>query len=85
MAYIITVRPGTLRGLALLPREVQSRVRSAVDRLADEPRPPRCVKLATFRSRYRIRVGAYRVVYEIDDGAFSIRVIAVGHRREVYR
>jgi mRNA interferase RelE/StbE len=85
MAYTITVRPGALREIALLPRDVQSRVRSAVDRLADEPRPPRCVKLATFQSRYRVRVGVYRVVYEIDDAAYSVRIIAVGHRREVYR
>ena len=53
--------------------------------LADDPRPSGCRKLAGGDNDWRIRVGEYRVVYEIDDMAKIIRVNRVRHRREVYR
>ncbi len=52
--------------------------------LAENPRPTGCIKL-TGMEAYRIRVGDYRIVYEITDRVLIVTVIDVGHRREVYR
>jgi mRNA interferase RelE/StbE len=52
--------------------------------LRENPRPANCRKL-TGRDGWRIRIGDYRVIYEINDAALSLTVLHVGHRREVYR
>jgi mRNA interferase RelE/StbE len=67
-----------------LRREVFPRVAQGLRALADEPRPHGRQKLSG-RDAWRIRVGAYRVIYEIDDAARSLLVVHVGHRRDVYR
>ena len=56
----------------------------AIRALADEPRPHGCVKLSGSQS-WRIRIGDYRVIYDIDDKSRQIDVLHIGHRREVYR
>jgi mRNA interferase RelE/StbE len=60
-------------------------VAAAMEGLAREPRPHNHIKLASSSDSYRIRVGDYRVIYQIDDRAHSVRVTVIGHRREVYR
>ena len=57
----------------------------AAEGLASDPRPVGCRKMAGSENRWRLRVGDYRVVYEIDDTAEQVLVVTVGHRREVYR
>ncbi|MFC0444215.1 type II toxin-antitoxin system RelE/ParE family toxin [Pseudidiomarina halophila] len=52
--------------------------------LADDPRPVGSEKLSG-QERYRIRQGAYRVVYEIDDGVLVVMVVKVAHRKHIYR
>lgn len=69
-----------LRDAALLRRLTQS-IRS----LGENPRPPGCVKLAGGDSLYRIRSGDYRIIYQIRDAELLIVVVALGHRREIYR
>jgi len=61
-----------------------ARVRDAIRALAQDPRPQRSLKL-TGREGWRVRVGDYRVVYEIDDQQRTVTILHVGHRREVYR
>ena len=51
--------------------------------LEQDPRPLGCKKLKG-RDAYRIRIGDYRVIYEIQDGKLIVTVITIGHRREVY-
>ena len=85
MAYRVEVGPAALRNLKRLSRETQTRIRAAVDRLADNPRPPGVEKLAAQENRYRVRVGNYRVVYQIRDAVLVVLVVRVAHRREVYR
>ena len=53
--------------------------------LAENPRPPGCRKITGSESDWRIRIGDYRVTYEIDDNAEMVRVMRVRHRREAYR
>jgi mRNA interferase RelE/StbE len=56
-----------------------------MERLASNPRPVGSVKLATSGSTYRIRVGKYRVIYEVLDRLLVMDVIKIGPRRDVYR
>jgi len=53
--------------------------------LADNPRPYGCRKLTGSDRDWRIRVGDYRIVYEIDDQVREVRVMRIRHRREAYR
>lgn len=57
----------------------------AIDDLAETPRPPGTKKLAGMADRWRIRVGDYRIIYDIRDGMLTILVVKVGHRKDVYR
>ncbi len=85
MAYQVELRPAALRDFKRLPLEIQRRIRPAVDRLAANPRPPGVDKLAARGNRYRIRVGDYRIVYEIRDAVLLVMVFRIAHRREAYR
>ena len=64
--------------------EAYARVRVACLALAADTRPSGSRKL-TGRPGIRVRVGAYRVIYEIDDAARTVTILHVGHRRDVYR
>ncbi len=70
--------------LSRLPAGEYERVLRAVMSLAEDPRPRNCRKLQG-REGWRIRVGDYRAVYEIDDTAREVLVVALGHRKDVYR
>ena len=60
------------------------RIRQAIDELAEEPRPRNSLTLRGREGR-RLRVGDYRIIYEVDDGTRTVTITAVGHRRDVYR
>jgi mRNA interferase RelE/StbE len=68
-----------------LDAAIKRRIISIVDKLIENPRPDGVRKLHGYKNLYRIRVGSYRVVYEIDDETRLIRVTRVRHRREIYR
>ena len=64
---------------------MKDRVRQAVRSLLKDPRPPGCKLLAgPYQATWRIRVGDYRILYEVDDAADIVRVLRVRHRREAY-
>jgi mRNA interferase RelE/StbE len=67
-----------------LPCEVQPRITARIDRLADDPREPGCEKMSGM-DLYRVRVGVYRIVYQIQDALLVVTLTKVGHRRDVYR
>ena len=84
MIYRVTILRRAQKELGALAGEAYTRVRDAIVALAEDPRPPGCLKL-TGRDGWRIRIGDYRVVYEIDDSGRTVTVLHVGHRRDVYR
>ena len=83
--YTVEIARRAVESIAGLPRRDQLRVRAAIDLLADDPRPPRCVALAGEQSVYRVRVGDYRILYEVIDERLVVHMVRVGHRRDVYR
>ena len=85
MTYRVEFRPSALRSFRHLPGSIQARIRPMIDALADDPRPSGCRKLAGHAGRFRVRVGDYRVLYEIRDAVLLVIVVDIGHRREIYR
>lgn len=84
MTYKVAILRRAQKELGALPGETYARVRDAIGGLGEQPRPLGCRKLMG-RDGWRIRIGDYRVVYEIDDGGQVVTVLHVGHRRDVYR
>jgi mRNA interferase RelE/StbE len=73
------------RALTRRDRRAADRVAAAVRRLADDPRPRGSVALAGQDEGYRIRIGAYRVLYQVEDSLLVVLVMRVGDRSDVYR
>jgi mRNA interferase RelE/StbE len=84
--YRISLRPAAEQFLRKL-RDAQlgRRIEAAISQLAAQPRPPGAVILSGHEQIWRIRVGQYRILYQIDDANRLIRVAEIGHRREIYR
>jgi mRNA interferase RelE/StbE len=82
--YRLEIKPTAEKEVRALPKEVARRVADAIGELGVQPRGPGSRKLAGAEG-YRVRVGAYRILYTIDDTAHVVMIVAVGHRREVYR
>jgi mRNA interferase RelE/StbE len=85
MSFTILYRASVKREMRRLDAGTVKRIDAAILELADNPRPFGCVKLSGQSHLWRIRVGDYRVLYEIQDQQLIILVISVAHRREVYR
>jgi mRNA interferase RelE/StbE len=85
MTYQIEVIRTAVKQLAKLPRRDQRRIRDAIDELAEAPRPTGAKKLVGSDFTWRLRVGDYRVIYEIRDERLLVLVICIGHRRDIYR
>ena len=71
--------------IAALSKRDQRRVIAAVEALAEDPRPRGARKLADRHDAYRLRVGDYRVIYQIAGDVLTVFVVRVGHRRDVCR
>jgi mRNA interferase RelE/StbE len=84
MRYQVILPKSVQKELDHLPEDVVNRILARLTSLETNPRPADVKKLKG-RNAWRIRVGDYRVIYEIHDRKLEIIVITVGHRREVYR
>ena len=82
--YRLEVSHTAHRQIGRLPSQTEERVNRAIARLVENPRPPGAKKL-TARDGYRVRVGDYRILYQVDDGAQVVIIYRVMARRDVYR
>ena len=83
--YAVHLKPSADRAMARLPADAQRRIVLALEGLGGNPRPPGVTKLAGDENLWRIRVGAYRVVYEIHPRPPLVMVLRVAHRKDAYR
>ena len=83
--YRVQVERSAEKDLKRLSAEIRSRAVAAIQALAKNPRPAGSRKLAGTRNDWRIRVGDYRIVYEIADAIRIVRINRVRHRSDVYR
>ena len=84
MTYSVEFTAAAARQLGKLDRPVRARLVAAIGGLAEEPRPAGAIKLVGEQTAWRIRVGDFRVVYDVLDELLVVTVVRAGHRREVY-
>lgn len=82
--YAVKVAKVADRQIEALDGSVRPRVIRAIQALKEEPRPAAAKKLVG-SDHWRLRVGDYRVVYDIEDAQLIVLIVKIGHRREVYR
>ena len=85
MTYQVIIKPSAEKALRRIQRNDQLAIARRIDSLANQPRPGDAVKLKGSTGFYRVRVGDYRVIYQIRDKVLIVLVLAIGHRRDVYR
>jgi len=85
--YAFRWRERAVRQLRAIPQPAALTILQALTPLGDDPRRPdaNVKKLAGYEDRYRLRVGDYRVIYDVTDKQLVILIVGVGHRREIYR
>ena len=83
--HSIVIKRSALKALSKLPEKESTKISDAIDKLADDARPDGCKKLEGRGDSYRIRVGNYRVIYEINDDELMILVVEIGNRKEIYK
>ena len=84
MSYRVSIVKSAEKEFLRLPGGIRTRTRSRTLALELDPRPVGCKKLSG-TDHHRIRIGDYRVVYNIDDTHKHITILSIGHRREIYR
>ena len=85
MSYEIQIDKSASKQIKKLPSEIQERIQVKINNLAIEPRPDEVKKLKGRENGYRIRVGDYRILYDIFDDILLIIVVEVGHRSSIYK
>ena len=85
MAYAVFLKPAALRELRKLPKDIRRRVAARIDALVGDPRPVGVERLQGEADLYRVRVGDYRIAYQVESKALVMLVVRIGHRRDVYR
>jgi mRNA interferase RelE/StbE len=84
MIYRVEISRRAAKVVTSLDKPLRRKILAAIDALSGNPRPAGCKKLAD-QQAWRIRVGDYRVIYEIHDQVLLVTVVDIGHRREIYR
>lgn len=83
--YKLFIKPSAVKEIeAVVRKKDRQRMITRIRELKKNPRPPGCEKLSGI-DKYRLRQGPYRIIYLIQDEEFSVTVVKVGHRKEVYR
>jgi mRNA interferase RelE/StbE len=85
VAYRLVLTRAARKDLDRLPSEVLERADPLILALAENPRPFGSEKLQGFENLYRLRVGTYRIIYEIDKATSVVTIAKVQHRKSVYR
>ncbi len=84
MSFKILIERSALKALSKIPLAYRDRITDAIRTLADNRRPRGAKKLSG-RDAWRIRLGGYRVIYEIHDDELIVLVVSIGDRKDVYR
>lgn len=83
MRYSVTFTKQALKDLEKISNPFYSNIKLAIENLAENPRPHGYKKLKS-RNAFRIRVGSYRIIYQIFDDVLLVDVVNLGHRKDIY-
>ena len=84
MIYQLLIEKSAQNPLSKIPSSHQDRIINGISKLSAQPRPAGVKKLSG-REAWRIRIGSYRVIYEINDDKLTVLVVTLGHRKDIYR
>jgi mRNA interferase RelE/StbE len=84
MKYTVLIERYAQKQIMKLDKKAITVIKAVIANLVENPRPYGYKKLKG-EDAYRIRVGDYRVIYEIDDGKITVTVVSVGHRKDIYK
>jgi mRNA interferase RelE/StbE len=82
--YKVTFKKSVAKDLRNIANRDVQRILAQIDLLADNPRSEGCLELSN-KQQYRVRVGLYRIIYEIQDTRLVVQVVKVGHRSNIYK
>lgn len=85
MSYRVEILPRAMKELKNIPNPFYQKIIGTIDDLKDQPRPLHTIKLKGQNRGWRIKVGDYRILYEIYDESHIVKVFRVRHRKEAYR
>jgi mRNA interferase RelE/StbE len=85
VAYAVDLKPAAARDLRKVPEDARRRIAARIDALATDPRPAGVEALKGEPDCFRLRVGEYRILYQLERKARAVLIARIGHRREVYR
>ena len=85
MKYRIEFKRSAAKALKKIPRSDRRKIRDRIDSLAEDLPDPVTTKMKGDNPFHKVRVGDYRIVYEIQEGLLVILVLKIGHRKDVYR
>lgn len=85
MKYRIEIKKSAAKELKKIPRPDQKRISIAIDNLAENLPNPDTTKMKGNNPFHKIRVGDYRIIYEIQNNVLLILIIKIGHRKDIYR
>ncbi len=84
-SYQIEWKRSAQKELRKLPAEMIQQIIAAVDALSENPFPPDCRKLTGSEQTWRIRIGNYRIIYNVFSSTLVIEIVRVAHRKDAYR
>lgn len=84
MIYEVIFTKSAKKAVFEIPKSYSTKIIETIDQLAFEPRPLGCKKLKGYNNIYRIRVGKYRIIYSINDSIVTVKIMRIGHRKNIY-
>ena len=84
MAYELVIQDSASKALQRIDKPIGKRIAAAIDKLMNDPRPANAVQVISVPGAWRIRVGDYRVLYEVHDSELIVLVVKIAHRSTVY-
>ncbi|MBT4879846.1 MAG: type II toxin-antitoxin system RelE/ParE family toxin [Alphaproteobacteria bacterium] len=85
MSYEVVIGPRVRKSFKAIPRKCQTLILLKLNKLKENPRPSGCKKLKPQEDLYRIRIGEYRVIYEIKDSKLIVIIVKIGNRKNIYK
>lgn len=85
MAYRIELTPRAARDFKSLDGPIRERIARRIDSLAENPYPQGIKKIEGEDALYRLRVGDYRILYQVKRKILLVLIVGIGHRRDIYR
>ncbi len=83
--YLVTLSESAIKQIKKLPKDARAKITAVISSFELEPKPYEVKKLSGTVNTFRVRVGDYRIIYDIYETEVYIRVLKVGHRKDIYR